>query len=72
MLIYDPKTDIMADAPVERCKLTYWQLSKMAQSCLWAERMYIDLEMYDEARRYMAIWHRIIKAMMNPIYFFGR
>ncbi len=73
MLTYNPETDIMADVPVEApCKLTWWQLNKMAQNCLWAEKMYIDLEMYDEARRYMAIWHRIMKAMLNPDKFFGK
>jgi len=49
--------------------ISYKCLVKMAQNALWAERMYIELDMPVEARRYARIWSRIFKAMCNPVIF---
>lgn len=54
------------------CKLTWHQLKQMADNALWAERMYIDLGMIDQACRYGLIWARIMKAMFNPVYWYER
>ncbi len=73
MLTYNPSHDGGTfEESKEPCKLTFWQLKKMADSCLWAERMYIDLEMYEEATRYARIWSRIFRAMASPDKFFGK
>jgi len=50
-----------------KCKLTYWDLSRMAQSAIWAEAMYLELGLINEACRYHAIWYRICKAMINDM-----
>lgn len=42
-------------------KLTTDCLLRMMQNAWWAERMYIELDMFDQARRYSQIWHRLFK-----------
>ena len=56
----------------EPCKLTWWDLSTMAKKCLAKERKCIDDGKTLEAIKYVAIWHRIMKAMLNPDKFFGK
>jgi len=54
------------------CKLTWKQLKQMGDNALWAEKMYLELGMHDEAHRYAMIWNRIFKAMVNPVFYFER
>ena len=45
------------------CKLTYAQMKRMADNAHWAENMYIDLGITNQAIRYNNIRRRIMKGL---------
>lgn len=43
-------------------KLSTECLIKMMHNCVWAEKMYNELGLYDMAAKYARIWHRLFNA----------
>lgn len=40
-------------------KLSTDCLIQMMHNCVWAERVYLELGLYEQAQRYVKIWHRL-------------
>lgn len=49
-------------------KTPYTCLIKMADNAFWAQKMYLQLGMYDQYFRYYFIWNRLMKAANQKAY----
>lgn len=62
MLVYNQSYD---GGTFEETPLSTECLIKMMHNCVWAEKMYNELGLYDIAAKYARIWHRLFNATAN-------